>query len=468
MNGYVIFSDLKGFSKLTEPEIRIFYKNLIPRLHNDIIDIVNKSLVRNTWGDAIVAVFENGKDATDFALVYRNFFRNFDFASLGISKLLPRIACHFGEFEFFDDPLLGNKNILGTNINTTARIEPVTKAGEIFVTKPFKDAIKRLPEKIVYVRFDEFGDIPLAKNFGKQEIFRMHKSDEKAQIVDRLLRIDLSWALPEAPEILNKEKDTIEFYKKCPGPEKLLTLLGDESFEEKSGEFLLRIADICKKFGLYPRALEFIKLTEEWSMDVNGVRVHPYKYNHRLLTLKANCLTRIGMYEEAAEIVYGLWQAGLRNSDTLSMLAAQYKRRAIINGSEIRRENLNIDLFIRAKDLYLEAFRINVEDYYPAINAAYLYKIIGGIEEGKGIKLSTYITSTWGDREGTEWWLDTTLAEAEIIQGDIEEAETKMAMAIEKHKPDYFQLKSVHEQIDLYSQLTNNVSNLKNILKMLA
>jgi len=84
------------------------------------------------------------------------------------------------------------------------------------------------------------------------------------------------------------------------------------------------------------------------------------------------------------------------------MIAAQYKRRAILNDSEVSRESINIDLIIRAKDLYLEAFR-KVEDYYPAINAAYLYKIIGGIEEGKGTKLSTYITSTWEDRVGTEW-----------------------------------------------------------------
>ena len=103
LNGFIIFSDLKGFSKLTEPEIRLFYGSLMPALAKTVIPYKDKAKALNTWGDAIVAIFENGQVAVDFALNYRDFFRGLNFEALGMQQLLPRIACHFGEFEVFDD-----------------------------------------------------------------------------------------------------------------------------------------------------------------------------------------------------------------------------------------------------------------------------------------------------------------------------------------------------------------------------
>ncbi len=68
-------------------------------------------------------------------------------------------------------------------------------------------------------------------------------------------------------------------------------------------------------------------------MNVNGLKVYPYYLDFELLKLKANCLTRLGKYEEASNIMYALWHLcegfKLNDTDTLSMLAAQYKRRAI-------------------------------------------------------------------------------------------------------------------------------------------
>jgi class 3 adenylate cyclase len=468
MNGFVIFSDLKGFSKLTEPEIRLFYKELIPQLSDAISKYKPIAKVLNTWGDAIVAVFEDGKDAVDFTLDYRKFFVGFNFQEIGIGVLMPRVAVHFGEFDLFYDPILESSNILGTNINTTARIEPVTRAGEIYVTKPFKEAIERLPQKINYIRFDDLGIIPLAKSFGEMEIYRLSNNAEKEQIVDRILKTDLSSVLPNPPQMADSEKDIINYYAKTPTKERFLITLKDENIDEKSGEFILEISILCKKYGLYKEALEFIEKTENWALAVNGINVYPYRHNKKLLKLKADCLTRINKYEQAADIVYGLWQLGMKDSDTLSMLAAQYKRRAIYDGEKFSKENLNIELLSRAKELYLEAFRINISDYYPAINVAYLYKMFGGLELGKGTKLATYILNAWGDRTGEDWWLDSTLAEAELLQDDYELALNRFSQAIEKHSPNHFERKAVAEQIYIYSVLTDNRSEmLQNIIELL-
>ncbi|MEI2397027.1 adenylate/guanylate cyclase domain-containing protein [Paenibacillus phytohabitans] len=468
MNGYVIFSDLKGFSKLSEPELRIFYKEVMPELSIQLKPLIDRASVWNTWGDAFVAVFEYGRDAVEISLLYRNLLRDYKYENVGIKKLIPRIAGHYGEFEYFQDTWLDRRNVLGTNINTTARIEPITRPGEVFVTKQFKEAIEQLPEKITRVAFDELGEIELAKNFGEREIFRLYSSDEPKQIIDRVLKTDLSWALPEPPIMTEEENKTIEFYKKAPSGDVLQRSIKQEHIEGRSGQYIMELADICKEFGFYNEAIDLIRDAENYYLDVNDIKVYPFRHQKRLLKIKANCLTRVGGYEEAADIVYGLWQLGAKDSDTLSMLAAQYKRRALYEEGELLSfDKVGLELLKRARDLYLEAFRLNIEDYYPAINVAYLYKIIGGMEAGRGTKLANYIIQAWSNKQGESWWMDATLAEAELLQDDFESALELLNIAIRRHNPSVFDKKATSEQLKIYAHFTNKLENVAPLLNIL-
>lgn len=49
-NAYIVFTDLKGFSKLSEPEIKIFYNEILQELAGKIIHLKKDALVWNTWG----------------------------------------------------------------------------------------------------------------------------------------------------------------------------------------------------------------------------------------------------------------------------------------------------------------------------------------------------------------------------------------------------------------------------------
>ena len=134
--------------------------------------------------------------------------------------------------------------------------------------------------------------------------------------------------------------------------------------------FLLEIADLEKKRGLYTESLTLVDHLEHLAIQVDGINVYPIRHRVRLLQIKANVLTRLGRYEDAADVVYGLWQAGHHDAETLSMLAAQYKRRALYAGNaDFDPETMNYELLHRAKNLYLEAFRIEIDNYYPVINA---------------------------------------------------------------------------------------------------
>ena len=70
--GFIVFSDLKGFSKLNLEEQRnyiVVHVNLLSGKIKPLLE--EKAFVYNTWGDAIIAIFEDGMDVVNFMLSYR-------------------------------------------------------------------------------------------------------------------------------------------------------------------------------------------------------------------------------------------------------------------------------------------------------------------------------------------------------------------------------------------------------------
>ena len=466
---YYVFSDLSGFSKLSEPEIGIFQKQVIPDLAKELGRIRDKAKVFNTWGDAVFVVFENCSDSLDWMFGYRDFFVNPSMSKYHIKTLLPRIAAHAGEAEILEDPLQKNMNVFGSKVNIAARIEPITRPGDIFVTSQFKNsALDNVREN--YVDFDEMGFVNLAKSFGEAELYRLRKKDEPQHIIERISKSDLDDVLPYPEPLSLEEQSILDYLRQAPTPDIFITSIESVSFENKSPAFNFEAAKLFYAFGKYEKAIELISITEKFPLNVDGIDIYPYRFNIDIRKLKANSLSRKGEYEEAANLIYGLWSFGLRDSDTLSMLAAQYKRKSLcFTDGKINKDSINSSLLIRARELYLEAFRLNISDFYPAINAAYLYKMIGGEEKGKGTKLAAYIIEVWTPiaKKNNDWWLHSTLAEAELIQDDFESFHSKMEKAIVTCRPNLFKKTSTREQIDIYSQKMDIEENTRKTIGLL-
>jgi len=207
MYGYVIFTDIEKYSNLKDADLKIYYNKVIPVISEKLQFYKDAAVVWNTWGDAIVAVYEKAGDATNMALAYREVFKELDFDSFGIKKLVPRIAGNFGEFEMVFDKVSGNINIHGTLINLTARIEPVTLPGEIFVTKEFKDMTCSSYDKVNNVRFDDMGKVKLPKNAGDIQLYRLCKiAEEKIKPVGIVLFPELHYI----PSFDNNPNDTVD------------------------------------------------------------------------------------------------------------------------------------------------------------------------------------------------------------------------------------------------------------------
>lgn len=472
-NCYILFSDIKGFSKLSEDNFEVFSNEFIPYCYNQLCELIPSALAWNTWGDAIFLASDDPNFVVAFAFRYRELFRTFGFPDKIGKSLSPRIACHFGEVTLIEDLTLGKKNLFGINVNTAARLEPATRPGEIFVTRNFYESYSASPSTDKRYEFDPVGRIVCAKAFGELDAFRLRLSSESKQAIDWLGTLDLGEALPTPPSMKDEAEKILHGLRKL-GPEIIkATLDAIASNSIYLGDTLLVIADMYKRAGYYHDALSTLEVLENYEMIVDGMKIYPYRYRQDAQKIKANSLTRVGKYEEAANIVYSLWVAGYRDSDTLAMLAAQYKRRAIYGSGQETKLKIEVNLIDRnlidrAKKLYLEAFRRNLDDFYPAINAAYLFKMFGAENTGAGgTKLAIYIKEAWKSHAGENWWIDSTLAEAELLMDDYIFACDVMQRAIATHDPDVFELMSTKEQISIYAQIVQKEAEIYPLTKML-
>lgn len=440
IDGFIVFSDLKGFSKLSLEEQERYLVVHVNLLSKTIKPLWDKAFVSNTWGDAVIAVFKDGEDAAEFMLNYRQEAKNIMRTVAFDKKVLPRIAGHYGNVNIFKDPLLERDNTISNEVNTAARIEPVTRPGEIFVSKEFKEAFVHQQRVNDTVKFERLGKLPLTKGHGEWELFRLIRWDESTHIIDKLLEMDLPKALPIESELGEAEEQLVEEIKKITDREQILTCLKKEWNVDHTGEFAVKMAEVCKRAGLYQEGLDWITRAQKVCVLTSGIPLYPYRTKNTVIKLKADLLTRLDLYDESGEILYSLWrniegQNTKDASEILAMLAAQFKRRALIRDNQIvSKKEVNEELLKKAAGLYLEAFRHNFDNYYPAINAAYLLVIIGKVEARNGKKLAQYIIDTWKNERESSYWLDITLAEAELVQGFYDEALEKMQQAFIKHK----------------------------------
>ncbi|WP_322551843.1 tetratricopeptide repeat-containing protein [Priestia megaterium] len=476
---------MKGYSKLTEDQKHELSFDFIPdKLLGRIQKYQSSAKVFNTWGDAVIAVFLNGLDAVEFMLAYRDTFNKENLGQLAIS---PRIAGHYGEIHVFYDHLLKQDNAVGKNVDTTARIEPITRPGEIFVTAEFRKAFLEKIQRKGAFKFSRLGKYDLAKNFGSEELYRLYRCQEKEQIVDSLFEQEITDLLPELGKLTEQEEKIIEKWEKGAKRSEAKAWIDDEltKIHSQNSAFLESLSKICKDYGFYKEGLRFVEELERNIISISeGIKLKPYVSKKEVMKIKAECLTRLGKYEQAASILYSLWQSISDKSskdayDILSMLAAQFKRRAMVPNDDRSQQlsYIDIKLLKSATDLYLAAFKVSPDEYYPAINAAYLYKIIEKvrsdhlrIENGTGTKLAEYIIETWGGESmKSNWWLDATIAEAFMLKGDFQQSLEDFQHALKKHKYELkmFEVEGTKIQIEQYLKIMHLEREGKEIVELL-
>ena len=167
----MLFGDVKGFSKLTESQIPAFVNSVLGGLGRVLARFEQTVRYRNTWGDGIFIVLADAPSAARCALALQAEMAALDLKGAGLPDTLAlRLGGHFGPVFEAEDPVQHVTNYFGAHVSRTARIEPVTPPGEVFVTEQFA---ARLALDAGGFACDYVGEVPAAKNFGTMRMYHL-------------------------------------------------------------------------------------------------------------------------------------------------------------------------------------------------------------------------------------------------------------------------------------------------------
>ncbi len=170
----MLIGDIRGYSALSDTQLLVFHSCILGTVaevfstHDAELEFVN------TWGDAVFAVLGTAGAAARCALELQERFALIDLEAAGLpAQLALRLSGHVGPVFPIVDPVLGRPAFIGSHVSRTARIEPVTPPGAVYVTEAFAADLELCG--VSDVRCDYVGHLPTAKNYGKLRMYRIRR-----------------------------------------------------------------------------------------------------------------------------------------------------------------------------------------------------------------------------------------------------------------------------------------------------
>ena len=166
----MLFGDIKGFSKLREAELPRFVNEVMGRFAKVLGAYGERVLSCETWGDAVYVVLPDAATAASCAMDLQAALNGLDLDAIGLPPHLAlRLGGHFGPVFEGHNPVSNGPAFFGAHVSRTARIEPVTPPGEVYVTEPFAADLalsQDTPFRCEYV-----GHMAAAKDYGTMRMY---------------------------------------------------------------------------------------------------------------------------------------------------------------------------------------------------------------------------------------------------------------------------------------------------------
>lgn len=170
----MLMGDISGFSKLTDQQLPRFADVVLGTFAQVLADHETDVEYRNTWGDALYVVLSGAPAAARCALDLQDALGAVDLEAHGLpSHLAFRLSGHIGPVFPIRDPVLGADAFMGSHVSRTARIEPVTPPGAVYVTEAFAAALEL--SGCADVACDYVGHMPAAKDYGRLRMYRVRR-----------------------------------------------------------------------------------------------------------------------------------------------------------------------------------------------------------------------------------------------------------------------------------------------------
>jgi len=164
------FSDFKDFSKLDESQVVAFFEEVMRAVSATIDDFGEAVRARNSWGDGLYLVFASVQDAARCGLALQKTMADLDFAGLGLPAHMGlRIGVHAGPVFPTIDPVTKQPSFFGTHVTRTARVEPQTPPGEVYMTG--SAAALLALEPLAAVTPEYVGQLQLAKDYDVRPMY---------------------------------------------------------------------------------------------------------------------------------------------------------------------------------------------------------------------------------------------------------------------------------------------------------
>ena len=160
----IVFGDLSGFSTVSDVQLPAYVDQVLGRFAAVLGRHRRQVLFRNTWGDGLFVIVRDAPTAARIAGELHDALSTVPGAPLAL-----RLGLHFGPVLARRDPVLGRTNYFGSHVSRTARIEPVTPAGQTYVTEAF--AAQLLLHDRQHVHTEYVGEIPAAKGYGSLRMY---------------------------------------------------------------------------------------------------------------------------------------------------------------------------------------------------------------------------------------------------------------------------------------------------------
>jgi class 3 adenylate cyclase len=105
--------------------------------------------------------------------------KGIDLAGAGLPEgLALRVGAHLGPVFETHDPVLKTPSFCGTHVTRTARIEPTTPPGQVYVTEAF--AARLALERPARLTAQYVGQMPSAKGYGLMRMYVLRPNDGPA------------------------------------------------------------------------------------------------------------------------------------------------------------------------------------------------------------------------------------------------------------------------------------------------
>ena len=177
----MLFGDVKGFSKLTERQLPIFADKILGAIARTLDRYGSAIDFRNTWGDGLYVVIKDAETAADCALELQKAISDLPMASLELPPTLGlRLGGHFGPVFRLYDPVIKQTAYMGSHVSRTARIEPVTPEGMVYVTDAFAAALAATRQPRFMCNY--MGVVPAAKNYGSMRMFALSRGNSSGTL----------------------------------------------------------------------------------------------------------------------------------------------------------------------------------------------------------------------------------------------------------------------------------------------